>query len=179
MLAEVSSVVHLELSWLCAQPLARRRDRILVSVAGVLPDLDGLSALGGIDAYARWHHRLTHGYPAALATGVLCAVLAHDRVRTTLLGLFTFHLHLACDLLGSGAWSILYFWPTSEREWFWGGSWELASWQNAVIGVAATALCLAGALWWGRTVVEVFSRTADAAVVKALRARFGARGAGG
>jgi hypothetical protein len=38
--------------------------------------------------------------------------------------------------------------------------------------MAATALCLAGALWWRRTIVEVFSIKADAAVVAALRARF-------
>jgi hypothetical protein len=173
----VSPVVHLELSWLCAQPLARRRDRILVSVAGVLPDLDGLTLLGGLDAYGRWHHRLTHGYPAAIATGVLCAVLSEDRVRTTLLGLFTFHLHLFCDLLGSGpGWPLWYFWPTSQIEWFWAGQWDLGSWQNALIGMVATALCLAGALWWRRTVVEVVSLRADAAVVRALRARFHASG---
>ncbi len=169
----MSPIVHLELSWLCAQPLARRRDRILVSVAGVLPDLDGLTILGGLDAYGRWHHRLTHGYPAAIATGVLCAALSQDRVRTTLLGLFTFHLHLFCDLLGSGpGWPILYFWPTGHTEWYWAGQWDLGSWQNGLIGMAATALCLAGALWWGRTVVEVFSLRGDAAVVQALRARF-------
>jgi inner membrane protein len=48
----VSPIVHAELSWLVAQGLPDRRDRILVTVAGVAPDLDGLTILGGIDTYA-------------------------------------------------------------------------------------------------------------------------------
>jgi hypothetical protein len=58
------------------------------------------------------------------------------------------------------------------REWFWDGQWDLASWQNSVIGLGATLLCLACALRYRRTIVELFSPRWDAEVVRTLRARF-------
>jgi hypothetical protein len=54
----------------------------------------------------------------------------------------------------------------------WGGQWDLASWQNSVIGMAATLGCLLSALWVRRTAVELFSLKADAAVTEAMRRRF-------
>jgi hypothetical protein len=167
----LNPIVHAELSWLVAQGLPERRDRIVVTVAGVLPDLDGLSLLGGVEAYSRWHHLLTHGLVAASVCGVVA--LAWRRPAVGALAFLAFHLHLLCDLLGSGpGWPIYYLWPMSRLEVMWSGQWNLASWQNSVIGMAATALCLACALWTKRTPVELFSLKTDAKVVAALRARF-------
>ena len=61
-------IVHAELGWLLAQGLRQRRDRILVTAAGVVADLDGLSLLGGVESYGRYHHVLTHGFVAAAAS---------------------------------------------------------------------------------------------------------------
>jgi hypothetical protein len=168
----MNPIVHAELSWLIAQGLPHRRDRLLVTVAGVLPDADGLSLLAGVDAYGRWHHVVTHGALAAGACGLI-ALLATRRFAVAGLALVAFHLHLLCDLAGSGpGWPILYVWPWSRAELMWSGQWNLASWQNSVIGMAATALCLACALWTSRTPVELFSVKQDTKVVAALRARF-------
>jgi hypothetical protein len=172
----MNPIVHAELAWLCSQKLARRRDRILVTVAGIAPDLDGLTILGGLEAYASYHHLLFHGFPGALLTAACCALLARQKWQVTLLALFAFHLHLLCDLAGSGpGWPIYYFWPVNRHEWFWDGQWDLASWQNSTIGLVATLACLACALVFRRTVVELFSLKGDAAVTAALRARFNAR----
>ncbi len=169
----VNPIVHAELSWLAAQALPDRRDRVVVTLAGVLPDLDGLGIVFGPEVYARFHHQLSHGYLAAGVFGLLAALLGRRKGRTALLALATFHLHLLCDLAGSGPdWPIYYFWPTSMREWMWSGQWDLASWQNGVIGVIASVLCLATAFRWRRTVVELFSLKADAEVVRALWRRF-------
>jgi inner membrane protein len=168
----VNPIVHAELSWLLAQGLKERRERLIVTAAGVLPDLDGLSLLGGEELYGRWHHVLTHGAVAAVAAGVV--VLAFSR-RLALAGLVlaAFHVHLLCDLAGSGpGWPLFYLWPFSRAELMWSGQWNLASWQNSVIGLAATLLCLACALWTQRTPVELFSLKTDAKVVATLRARF-------
>jgi hypothetical protein len=172
----VNPIVHGEFGWLVAIPLRERRDRILVTVAGVAPDLDGLTILASQDAYARWHHLLTHGAIAAAVTAVLVGAAAKQRMLAALLALAAFHLHLICDLAGSGpGWPIYYLGPFVETGVSWSGSWELVSWQNTVIGLAATLACLACALPYGRTLVEVFSTRADQAVVKALRARFSPR----
>jgi inner membrane protein len=170
----LNPIVHGELAWLVAQKLKSRRDRWLVTAAGLAPDLDGLTILVSEDAYGRWHHLLTHGF---ISAGVICgllAVAANERLRVLALALVAFHLHLVCDLAGSGlGWPIYYFVPFSEMPFEWSGGWELASWQNSTIGMAATLVCLACALPFGRTVVELFSLKADAAVVKTIRARFG------
>lgn len=176
----MNPVVHAELGWLASQRLRTRRDRVLVTLAGVAPDLDGLSLLAGQEAYARWHHVVSHGLPVAL---LLCGALAwraDDRRETFLLALASFHLHLLCDLVGSGdfslggtGWPLLYLWPLSRAELSWSGQWDLVSWQNTLIGLAATAACLLGALRWRRTPVELFSLAADGEVVKAVRRRLG------
>ena len=90
------------------------------------------------------------------------------------LALAMFHLHLFCDLLGSGpGWPIYYLWPLSLAELSWSGQWNLASWQNSLIGLGATLAVLSCALPLGRTAVELFSLKADAKVVATLRKRFG------
>jgi inner membrane protein len=169
----MNPIVHAELSWLMSQRLEARRDRLLVVCAGLAPDLDGLGLLGGEELYARYHHLLFHGYVGALVTAGVCTALARQRGRVALSSLLAFHLHLLCDLAGSGpGWPIWYFWPTSGLEWFWEGQWDLASWQNSLIGLVATLACLACALRYRRTPVELFSSRWDAEVVRTLRLRF-------
>jgi hypothetical protein len=46
---------HLILSWLVGHRLPDRRDRRLVAWAGPAPDWDGLTILGGSEAYDQWH----------------------------------------------------------------------------------------------------------------------------
>jgi inner membrane protein len=169
----VNPIVHAELSWLGAQGLPTRRDRVLVTLGGVLPDLDGLSLVAGEDLYAKWHHVLTHGFASALVISGLLALFATRRLAVFALALAAFHLHLLCDLLGSGpGWPLYYFWPFSRLEWSWDGQWDLASWQNSLIGLAATLAVLACAVPFNRTAVELFSLEADAKVVDAIRRRF-------
>ncbi|MEW5741077.1 MAG: metal-dependent hydrolase [Myxococcota bacterium] len=168
----MNPIIHAELSWLTAQPLATRRDRLLVTLAGLAPDLDGLTLLAGEDAYGRWHHVLTHGIVAAVAVTAGCAAFAVERRRVAALAFGAFHLHLLCDLAGSGpGWPLYYLWPFSRVEWMWDGQWDLASWQNTTIGLAVTLAVLGCAVWFGRTVVELVSLKADAAVVAAVRRR--------
>jgi hypothetical protein len=169
----VSPIVHGELSWLLSQALRTRRDRILVTCAGLAPDLDVLTILGGTDAFGTWHHVLTHGYVAAIAVTIAVGILARQRILSALLALVAFHLHLLCDLAGSGpGWPLVYFWPTSRHEWFWSGQWNLASWQNSLIAVIVSVLCLATAFPLRRTIVELFAPRFDREVVKALWKRF-------
>ncbi|MFN7130735.1 MAG: metal-dependent hydrolase [Myxococcales bacterium] len=170
----MNPIVHGELSWLLGQSLRERRDRVLVTVAGLAPDLDGLTLLGGEALYGRYHHVLFHGYVGALLTAAVLGSLARDRWRVVALALVAFHLHLLCDLAGSGpGWPIFYFWPTSRTEWFWDGQWDLASRQNALIGLVVTLASLGCALRWERTPVELFSPRWDREVVNTVRAWFG------
>ncbi|MDX2009711.1 MAG: metal-dependent hydrolase [Myxococcaceae bacterium] len=170
----MNPIVHAELAWLVGARLSARRDRVLVTLAGVVPDLDGLTLLAGEEAYGTYHHVLTHGLLSASLCAAGLALLAERKAVVGALAFVTFHLHLVCDLAGSGpGWPIWYWWPFDLHQTMWDGQWNLASWQNSVIGLAATLAVLACALPLGRTAVELFSRRADEAVVKTLRARFG------
>ncbi|MEW6433892.1 MAG: hypothetical protein AB1730_20495 [Myxococcota bacterium] len=82
----MNPIVHAELSWLTGQRLGARRDRLLVTLAGLSPGLDGLSLLAGEDAYSRWHHVLTHGFLSALACAVVCAAFAQQKRLVALRG---------------------------------------------------------------------------------------------
>jgi hypothetical protein len=168
----MNPIVHAGVGWLIAQPLARRRDRLVVTAMSVLPDVDGLGLLVSDELYVAWHHRLAHGAIAAVVCALASAALARPRVRAALLGGLAFHAHVAMDLCGSGPqWPILYRWPCSDEEWLPSWQWDLASWQNTLFAVVVIALCLGMAVWRGRTPVELFSLSVDARVVDAVRAR--------
>jgi hypothetical protein len=163
--------IHLAISWLIGHRLPERRDRRLVTWAGVLPDLDALSLLGGAGAYSEYHHVVTHGLVAAVAVTALSTAFARERRKVLLLSFTAFHVHLLCDWLGSGRdWPIEYFYPFSRHEFYTPYGWPLASPQNAVVWLVAVALTIWVGITQGRTFGEAFmAARADAAVVTALR----------
>jgi hypothetical protein len=169
---------HLMFSWVIGHRLVERRDQVLVAWAGVAPDLDGLSILAGVEAYGRWHHVLTHGLTPGLLIGTLLSCWGKDRMKVWWLSLCAFHLHLLCDLLGSGpSWPLQYFWPLSETMYGTFFGWELDSWQNWVVAIATIILCSGIAIRRGCSFAEVFlPKAADYAIVAALRRRFCPRG---
>jgi hypothetical protein len=165
---------HFVLSWLTGFHLREWRDRTLVAWSGLMPDVDGLSAVAGLEAYGRWHHLVTHGLVAALCTASLAGALGRERAKVFLLSLLAFHIHLLCDLLGSGAaWGIAYFYPFSRNELFNPHGWPLASWQNIVVTGVALLACGCVAVRYRRSFLEAcLPRKVDAGVVDALRRRF-------
>ncbi len=169
----MSPLIHGAVGWLIAQPLQRRRDRMVVTAVAVLPDVDGLGLLVSEDLYLAWHHRLAHGFGAAVVVTVACGLLLRPRGLGALLACLAFHSHIAMDLCGSGpGWPILYGWPWWDGEWLPAWQWDLASWQNSLVGLGTIVGCLSMALRTRRTPVELFSLRADARVVSALRLRF-------
>lgn len=166
--------VHLALSWLTGHALAERRDRRLVAWSGVVADLDALSLLGGVAAYSQYHHVLTHGVVAAVVGTAIWTAFARQRLRVLIGSLAAFHLHLICDLLGSGRdWPIVYWFPFSRREFMTPYGWPLASPQNGLVWLAAVGLTIYLGVKRGRTFGETFlPARADAAVAAILRKLF-------
>lgn len=163
--------IHLAISWLIGHRLRERRDRRLVTWSGVAPDLDALSLLGGAATYIEYHHVLTHSVVAAVAGTVIWTACARERWKVLLLSLLAFHVHLVCDLVGSGRdWPVVYFYPFSRHEYYTPYGWPLASPQNALVWLAAVALTVWIGITRGRTFAEAFlPARADAAVAQALR----------
>ena len=181
-------VTHLLAGWaLAEQTKLEPRDKALIAWASVAPDLDGVGlpvdwamrALGGsLDLYETYHHVAFHGLPAAVVFTLLCLPFLRRRALGAALVFISFHLHLLCDLAGSGGgtpgdiWPIHYFYPFSLREFFWSGQWPLTSWQNTTFTLALMIYGLWFGVRRGRTPVELFSVRADARLVALLRARF-------
>ena len=108
----MNPLTHLLASWIiAAKTTDNLRDRRLVTLAGVAPDLDGLGHSRGL-RQRRIHQRkisITIPIPPHVGrTGcrrrscvpLLMAALARRRWRVLWLSFLTFHLHLLCDLDG-------------------------------------------------------------------------------
>ena len=104
-------ITHLLVGWTLAEHTTKSpRDRALITVASVVPDLDGLGLIVDMAAptfnwtvqwYERFHHQLLHGIPGALVCTALLTCFARERWRAACLIFVSFHLHLLGDLLGS------------------------------------------------------------------------------
>ncbi len=90
-----------------------RRQRVLVTVGGLIPDIDGLGVIvdksvelfGGTSPglYHEYHRVLGHNIGFAVLTIILALILADTgkRMLTASFVTLTFHLHMLCDILGS------------------------------------------------------------------------------
>ena len=180
-------MTHLLASWLIAAKTTRNpRDCRLATLAGLLPDVDGLGLIVDVgnsllahkptQYYAQFHHYWLHGiFGAALITCTL-TFFARDKLRVGLVALFLVHLHLLCDFLGSRGpspedlWPIFYFGPfDKDPMWLWQGQWRLDGWQNRLVFVVVFTAAMVLALRIGHSVVGVFNRRADRAFIGVLR----------
>lgn len=186
----MSPVTHFLLGWSTASTFALgKRDRMLVTLAGTIPDIDGIGLLwdlpsshasgGDLVYWARFHHVLGHNITFCLAVVVCAFFLASRRLMASTAVFLAFHLHLLCDLVGSKGpdqyWSIPYLQPFSPSwDFVWSGQWPLNSWQN--FAITAIAIMYGGYMAWGKGIspAEVFSHRANNALVDTLRNRFGA-----
>jgi hypothetical protein len=177
---------HLLLSWVvAAKTTDNARDCRLVTLAGLLPDADGLGlvvdlagqALGHKPThyYAHYHHYLLHGALGALLIAALMACFARRRWRVAVLALLVFHLHLLCDFVGSRGpspedlWPIFYFGPfDKDPMWIWKDQWRLDSWINRLLSVALFFWALWLAVPRGYSFVGVFNRRLDGIFVGVL-----------
>ena len=185
----MSPFAHLVGSWLIASVTTNNpRDRKLVTLAGVLPDADGLGVVADVVGswitgkectfyyYQTYHHLLLHGWPGAILVSFILACFAQQKPQVLFWCLVTFHLHLLCDLVGSRGPTVGDFWPICYSEplfrhpiWFWHGQWKLDGWQNQSIFLMLLTVSLWLAVKRGYSFVEIFSQGADAVFVQTLR----------
>ncbi len=188
----MSPVTHFFSGWVLAN-CARldRKDRALVTLACVVPDIDGLGIIPEILTrnsphpllwFSLYHHSL-HTLAFALVVAAVAFVLATRKWATGLLVLLSFHIHLLEDLLGSRGpdgdqWPIPYLAPfSSAMQLTWPGQWGLNAWPNVVITVVLLFITFWLAWWRGFSPLEMISAKADSLFVRALRQRIpGAEG---
>ena len=181
---------HLLISWTVAESARlSKRDRTLVTLAGVVPDIDGLGVIAEIATensssplywWSEYHHVLCHNIGFCLLILPIALLLAAKRWAVIVLCAIAFHLHLLGDIVGSRGpdghpWPIPYLLPFSGRwQPTWDGQWELNAWPNIVLTVILLALTLYLAWERGYSPVGMVSSSADRALTASLRKRFGA-----
>lgn len=183
----MSPVAHSPVGWAAlARARPARRDKALVTLAGLAPDLDGIGivvdfatrSLGmpATNYYQDYHRLLGHGLPAVLLIALFVFACAKQRGRAALLALVSVHLHFACDLLGSRGngpddiWGIWYFAPfTTAYEIAWSGQWPLVGWQNMLITAILIGIVLKRACRRGYSPLALASSRIDGEVVETLR----------
>ena len=186
----MSPITHLLAGWtLLEKTQITARDRTLVVLAGLAPDIDGLGivvdfatrSLGmpETDYYQAYHRIYGHGIGAAIVFSAIVCVLGTSRLRAALCAFLSVHLHFLCDLLGSRGsapediWPIYYLEPFSEAWTIsWSGHWPVVGWQNMLITLLLMLVALARAVSAGYSPVGLFSKRADAAFVAILRTRW-------
>ncbi len=179
----MSPVTHFLTGWAIAN-VARleRRDRALVTLAAVIPDVDGIGFIPELLTrrsshpmlWFSQHHHALHTLLFALVVAALSLSLARRRWVTTALVFSAFHVHLLEDLAGSRGpdgygWPIPYLQPFSDWSWTWSGQWGLNAWPNATMTCVLVVVTIWVAVKKGRTPVEFVSRAADEVVVRAVR----------
>jgi inner membrane protein len=182
-------VTHLLTGWMVANAAElSNRDRAIVTLAGVAPDIDGIglavefATRGDADPilwYSNYHHVLGHNAGFAVLCFVLAFGLGRRRRVTGLLAFVAVHVHLLGDLMGSGAadgyqWPIPYLAPLSGAwQLAWSGQWALSSWQNNLITALLMAVTLYLAWRRGFSPLGMVWPQGDRVFVRTLRARFG------
>jgi inner membrane protein len=187
----MNPITHILTGWCVAEAFPRltMRQRAVVTIAAVAPDVDGLGILADLATrhsrrpllwWTEYHHVLGHNLLFALITAFAAAALARgNRAITATVALVAVHLHILGDLAGSRGpddyqWPIPYLYPfAAEPQLTWSGQWYLNAWPNVAITIALMILTGYLASRRGYSVIGLLSRRADAAFVAALRNRFG------
>jgi hypothetical protein len=186
----MNPVTHFLTGWALANcvPSLERKERAMMALACVIPDVDGLGAVADLltrtsahptEWFSRYHHQL-HSLAFAIAVAAVCFVFVKRRWMTGGLVLLSFHLHLLEDVLGSRGldgyqWPIPYLAPFSEAaQIMWSGQWGLNAWPNFAITIGLLGLMFFLAWRKGFSPLEMVSARADRKFVETLRARFGA-----
>ena len=165
-----------------------QRDRMLITLAGVAPDIDGLGGIAYVltkDSVAPsmlfhdYHHVLCHNLLACVVFTAVVAILFAKRKKMAALFIFlSYHLHMFCDILGSRGpdgfqWPIPYLLPFSDKlQLTWSGQWQLSAWPNVALTVILMISSFVLAWKKGFSFLEMISAKADEIFVKSLYRRF-------
>lgn len=184
----MSPLTHLLTSWIVANGSSEitSRDRAIITVAGIAPDLDGLGIIPELLTrgsahpllwYSEYHHLLGHNLLFGLLLSIIAFSFSMRKWTTALLTFLCFHIHLLSDVAGSRSpdgfqWPIEYLWPLEIWQWRWSGQWELNGWPNFVVTIVALVIVFWLAWKRGHSPLEMISATANRAFVDSLRRRF-------
>lgn len=164
----MSPIVHGMVAWLVAMLFAKQvNDRRLITIAGVVLDIDGIFILFNHSSYVEFHHTFGHSFVFGILVAITACALSVDRVKVFFGALAAFSLHLAADILVTN-WSVSVLYPISD--------YRLAVGQDpfivAIIYPATFFVCLGLILFIayrkGFSPIEFVSEKLDRLLISAL-----------
>jgi inner membrane protein len=181
----MNPVTHLLTSWSLAGLFRINRcERTFVTIAGIIPDIDGAGIIHDYLStgssfqpllYWKYHHILGHNIGFCLLLCLVTFSLTRRRLITTLLVFSSFHIHLLFDIAGSRGpdgyqWPIPYLLPFSDLwQLVWQGQWGLNTWPNFVVTAIAVTLMCYIILKRGISPLEMLSEKRDRVFVATIK----------
>ena len=170
----MSPGAHLLFSWYSGATLLKNtRERRLVALAGIAPDIDGVGIFvdkitGTTNYFLQYHHVVGHSLVFAVLFSMMAFGLARtQRLLTLGLAFLAFHLHILCDLIGSRG-SSGYQWPihylygiNNDLVWTVNWQWELNAWPNLLVMAVLVGLIIPVARLKRASFLEIFSARLD------------------
>ena len=165
---------HLVISWVLSNlNYERKRDRIITTLCGIFPDIDGLGVImdeiSGDQSYSHyllWHRTFGHNLLAVLVAAIITFFLCKRKVMPAIIAAITYLVHIFFDLTGSAGpdgsiWPIYPLWPFSGHRVAVTWQWALNSWQNTAITAIFIFIMFAIAAKKRRSLLEIFSTRLD------------------
>ena len=174
---------HMLISWGIANSFKlERKERIFVTAAGIIPDLDGLGIIvDSLDQNSQFHLKYHHIVGHNLLLGITFAILAYlcckCKLRVLILTFLCFHVHLLCDLIsGRGpdgiSWPIYYLPFSPDFELSWSGQWYLHAWPNTVVCLIFIIITFLIARKYKLTPIKCVSESLDQKVLNCFKSVF-------
>lgn len=170
----MSPGAHLLISWLSTPELFKnRRERVLVALSGLAPDIDGLGIVvdkitGTTNYYIEHHHYLGHSILAPFVFASIAAFFAKtQKLMVWWLVVVMVNIHVLFDVMGSRGpdgyqWPVYYLYPfNTEFQLTWAYQWELSAWQNNLIMLGLLSACGYYAVKKQFSFLEIFSQRLD------------------
>jgi membrane-bound metal-dependent hydrolase YbcI (DUF457 family) len=159
---------HFALGWTLGNiGCADRELRKWCVIGAILPDLDAVPYVFGVEAYARWHH--TFGHNVFLWALFAAYVTYRCRsLRAFVLSFLAFGSHLLTDAKLSG-WDLYLFWPLSREGFQFQTSVGLGAPINTYLVYYSFVGVILLALIYRRTPIELFSVKLDQFLISAFR----------
>jgi membrane-bound metal-dependent hydrolase YbcI (DUF457 family) len=176
---------HLVLSWVLSNlGYDKRRDRIVATICGVVPDIDGLGIIvdkirgdGTYNYYFLWHHKAGHNILFFFILMIITYFICKRKILPVFVGAIAFLTHIFLDLAGSGGpdgsiWALWPLWPFSEYRVSVSWQWSLNDWRNTLIAAVFIVIMIIIGSKKNRSVLEVFSQRLDKYCINVVKGIF-------
>jgi len=157
---------HVGLGWgLAHVTQGNRCFRTAVVLASVIPDIDSISFLFGIDTYIKYHHVLAHNFLFFLVVSFLAVYFCKEmKLKTFLCTQLACYSHYFGDYFFT-RYPLQYFYPFSNTRFLYPHGVWLGHILNFVFLGAAAVLVIIIGIWYKRTPVEIISPELDNRIV--------------